>query len=155
MEQPKGFIVARQEHLVSRFKKSLYVLKPTPRQSVGFSKSDEDHYLFMKTTQVGSPIFHILADSCTTQADHIRMQSSLYSDTWQAHKTFASSLVRTRTQVYSVTPTQTFLAMWTVQSQQSDTTSNSTMEQFHGSRNSSSARPLQRPRSNTQLRLTQ
>ena len=70
MEQPKGFVVSGQEHLVCRLKKSLSGLKQAPRQwykkfddfiqSVGFSKSDEDHFLFTKTTQDGSPIFLII-----------------------------------------------------------------------------------------------
>ena len=70
MEQQQGFVASIQEHLVYRLKKSLYGLKQTPRQwykkfddfiqSVGFSKSDEDHCLFTNTTQDGSPIFLII-----------------------------------------------------------------------------------------------
>ena len=70
MEQSKGFVASGQEHLVCRLRKSLYGLKQAPRQwykkfndfiqSVGFSKSDEDHYLFTKTVQDGSPIFLII-----------------------------------------------------------------------------------------------
>ena len=71
MEQPKGFVASGQKHLVCRLKKSLYDLKHAPRQwykkfddfirSVGFSKSDEDHFLFTKTTQDGyTPIFLII-----------------------------------------------------------------------------------------------
>ena len=32
MEQPKGFMVSGQEHLVCRLRKSLYGLKQAPRQ---------------------------------------------------------------------------------------------------------------------------
>ena len=63
-------MVSGQEHLVCRLKKSLYGLKQAPRQwyrkfddfirSIGFSKSDEDHCLFTKTAQDGSPIFLII-----------------------------------------------------------------------------------------------
>ena len=70
MEQPKGFVATGQEHLVCRLRKSLYGLKQAPRQwykkfddfirSVGFSKSDEDHCLFTKTAQDGSPVFLII-----------------------------------------------------------------------------------------------
>ena len=70
MEQPKGFVESGQEHLVCRLRKSLYGLTQAPRQwykkfddfiqSVGFSKSDEDHCLFTKTTQDGSPVFLII-----------------------------------------------------------------------------------------------
>ena len=71
MEQPKGFLASGQEHLVCRLRKSLYSLNQAPPrqwyktfddfiESVGFSKSDEDHYLFTKTTQDGSTIFHII-----------------------------------------------------------------------------------------------
>ena len=70
MEQPKGFVATGEEHLVCRLRKSLYGLKQAPRQwykkfddfirSVGFSKSDEDHYLFTKTAQDGSPVFLII-----------------------------------------------------------------------------------------------
>ena len=59
MVQPKDFLASGQEHLVYRLRKSLYVLKQAPPQwykkfddiiqSVGFSKSDEDHYFFTKT----------------------------------------------------------------------------------------------------------
>ena len=59
-----------QEHLVCRLRKSLYVLKQAPQQwykkfddfiqSVGFSKSDEDHCLFTKIAQDGSPTFLII-----------------------------------------------------------------------------------------------
>ena len=31
MEQPKGFIAAHQEHLISQIRKSLYGLKQAPR----------------------------------------------------------------------------------------------------------------------------
>ena len=61
---------SNQEHLVSRLRKSLYGLKQAPQQwykkfddfiqSVGFSKSDEDHCLFTKPAQVGSPIILII-----------------------------------------------------------------------------------------------
>ena len=70
MEQSKGFVASGQEHLVCRLKKSLYRLKHAPRQwykkldnfirSVGFSKSDENHCLFTKPAQDGSPIFLII-----------------------------------------------------------------------------------------------
>ena len=70
MEQPKGFVIAGQELLVYRLKKSLYGLKQASRkwykkfdnfiQSVGFFKSIEDHHLFSKTAQDGSSIFLIL-----------------------------------------------------------------------------------------------
>ena len=70
MVQPKDFLASGQEHLVYRLRKSLYVLKQAPPQwykkfddiiqSVGFSKSDEDHCLFTKTAQDGSPIFLII-----------------------------------------------------------------------------------------------
>ena len=70
MEKPKGFVASNQEHLVCRLMKSLYGLKQAPRQwyqkfdnfiqSIGFSKSDENHCLFTKTTQDGSPIFLII-----------------------------------------------------------------------------------------------
>ena len=70
MEQLKGFVASGQKHLVCRLKKSLYGLKQAPRQwykkfddfiqLVSFSKSDEDHYLFTKTTQDGSPVFFII-----------------------------------------------------------------------------------------------
>ena len=70
MEQPKGFVAAGQEHLVCRLRKRLYGLKQAPLQwykkfddfirSVGYSKSDEDHCLFTKTTQDGSPVFLII-----------------------------------------------------------------------------------------------
>ena len=70
MEQPKGFVASGQEHLVCRLKKSLYGLKQAPRQWYkkfdnfiqpgSFSKSDEDHCLFTKTAQDGSPIFLII-----------------------------------------------------------------------------------------------
>ena len=70
MEQPKGFVASGEEHLVFRLRKSLYGLKQAPPQrykksddfiqSVGFSKSDEDHCLFTKTTQDGSPVFLII-----------------------------------------------------------------------------------------------
>ena len=70
MEQPKGFVAAGQEHLVCRLKKGLYGLKQAPRwwynkfddsiQSIGFSKREEEHHLFTKTTKDGSPIFLIL-----------------------------------------------------------------------------------------------
>ena len=59
-----------QKHLVCQLRKSLYGLKQAPRQwykkfddfiqSVDFSKSDEDHFLFTKTTRDGSPIFLII-----------------------------------------------------------------------------------------------
>ena len=70
MEQPKGFVASGQEHRVCQLRKSLYDLKQALRQwykkfddfiqSVGFSKSDEDHWLFTKTTQDGSPVFLII-----------------------------------------------------------------------------------------------
>ena len=70
MEQPKGFVAFGQEHLVCRLRKSVYHLKKATRQwykkfddfiqSVGFSKSYEDHCLFTKKTQNGSPIFLII-----------------------------------------------------------------------------------------------
>ena len=70
MKQPKGFAASGQEHLVCRLRKSLYGLKQAPRkwykkfdnfiQSVGFSKSDENHYLFTKIAQDGSPVFLIM-----------------------------------------------------------------------------------------------
>ena len=70
MEQPKGFVATGQEHLVCRLRKSLYGLKQAPLQwykkfddfirSVSFSKSDEDHCLFTKTAQDGSPVFLII-----------------------------------------------------------------------------------------------
>ena len=70
MEQPKGFVATGQEHLVCRLRKSLYGLKQAPRQwykklddfiqSIGLLKSDEDHCLFTKTAQDGSPIFLII-----------------------------------------------------------------------------------------------
>ena len=70
MEQPKGFVASDQEHLVCRLRKSLYGVKQAPRQwykkfdglieSVDFSKSDEDHCIFTKTTRDGSPIFLII-----------------------------------------------------------------------------------------------
>ena len=65
MEQPKGFVATGQEHLVCRLRKSLYGLKQAPRQwykkfddfnqSVGFSKSDEDHCLFSKQLKTVLP----------------------------------------------------------------------------------------------------
>ena len=70
MEQPKGFVLSGQEHIVCRLRKSLYGLKQAPRQwykkfddfiqSVGCYKSDEDHCLFTKPTQDGSPILLII-----------------------------------------------------------------------------------------------
>ena len=70
MEQPKGFVASGQEHLVCRLKESLYSLKQAPRQwykkfddfiqSINFSKSDEDHCLFTKIAQDGSPVFLII-----------------------------------------------------------------------------------------------
>ena len=70
MEQPKGFVASHQEHLVCRLRKSLYGLKQAPRQwykkfndfiqLVTFSKNNEDHCLFTKTTREGSPIFLII-----------------------------------------------------------------------------------------------
>ena len=70
MEQPKGFVASDQEHLVCRLRKSLYGLKQAPRQwykkfddfirSIGVSKSDEDHCVFTKSAQDGSPIFLII-----------------------------------------------------------------------------------------------
>ena len=70
MEHLKGFVASGQEHLVCRLKKSLYGLKQAHRQwykkfdnfiqSVGFSKSNEDHCLFTKPTRDGSPIFLII-----------------------------------------------------------------------------------------------
>ena len=70
MEQPKGFIADGQEHLVYQVKKSLYGLKQAPRwwykkfnhfiQLVGIFNSDEDHYVFLKTTHTVFPIFLIL-----------------------------------------------------------------------------------------------
>ena len=60
MEQPKGFVACNQEHLLYRLRKSVYRLKQPLRrwykkfddfiQSVSFSKSDEDHCLFSKTS---------------------------------------------------------------------------------------------------------
>ena len=59
-----------KEHLVYRLRKSLYGLKQAPQQwykkfddfiqSVSFCKSDEDHCLFTKTAQDGSPVFLII-----------------------------------------------------------------------------------------------
>ena len=59
-----------EEHLVCRLKKRLYSLKRAPRQwykkfddfiqPVGFSKRDEDHFLFTKRARDGSPIFLII-----------------------------------------------------------------------------------------------
>ena len=56
MEQLKSFVASGQEHLVCRLKKGLYGLKQALQQwykkfddfiqSVGFSKSDEDHCVF-------------------------------------------------------------------------------------------------------------
>ena len=70
MEQPKGFVASGQGHLVYRLRKSLYGLMQAPRQwykkfddfiqSVGFSKRDEDHCLFTKIAQDGSPVFLII-----------------------------------------------------------------------------------------------
>ena len=70
MEQLKGFVASGQEHLVCRLKKSQYGLKQSSRQwykkfddfiqSAGFSKSDEEHCLFTKTTRDGSLIFLII-----------------------------------------------------------------------------------------------
>ena len=70
MEQSKAFMASGQEHLFCRLRKGLYGLKQAPRQwykkfyyfiqSVGFSKSDEDHCLFTKPAQDGSPIFLII-----------------------------------------------------------------------------------------------
>ena len=70
MKQPKGFVASSQEHLVCRLRKSLYGLKQAPRpwykkfddfiQSIGFSKSDEEHFLFTKIAQDGSPDFLII-----------------------------------------------------------------------------------------------
>ena len=70
MDQPTCFVASDQEHLVCRLRKSLYGLKQAPRhwykkfddfiQSISFSKSDEDHYLFTKTAQDGSPVFLII-----------------------------------------------------------------------------------------------
>ena len=70
MEQPKGFMASGQEHLVCRLRKSVYHLKKATRQwykkfddfiqSVGFSKSDDDHCLFTKTTQDRSHVFLII-----------------------------------------------------------------------------------------------
>ena len=70
MEQLKGFVVAGKEHLVCRLRNSIYGLTQATRQwykkfndiiqSIGFFKSDEDHYIFSKTARDGSPIFLIL-----------------------------------------------------------------------------------------------
>ena len=55
MEQSKGFVASGQEHLVFRqWYKKWYKKFNDFIQSVGFSKSDEDHCLFTKTTQVGT-----------------------------------------------------------------------------------------------------
>ena len=89
MEQQQGFVASIQEHLVYRLKKSLYGLKQTPRQwykkfddfiqSVGFSKSDEDHCLFTNTTQDGSPIFLIIyVDDMLLSGQHTRELAELF-----------------------------------------------------------------------------
>ena len=64
MEHSKVFVATSQEHLVCRLRKNFYSLKQAPQQwykkfddfiqSVGFSKSDEDHYLFTKTAEDSS-----------------------------------------------------------------------------------------------------
>ena len=65
MEQPKGFVATRQEHLVCRLGKSLYGLKQVPRQwykkfddfikYVGFSKSDRTIVSSQKQLKMGIP----------------------------------------------------------------------------------------------------
>jgi ATP-binding cassette subfamily B (MDR/TAP) protein 1 len=70
MEQPQGFASPSREHLVCRLRKSLYGLKQALRQwykklddfvrSIGFVRSDEDHYFYGKDAPDGSPIFLIL-----------------------------------------------------------------------------------------------
>ena len=88
MEQPKGFVASGQEHLVGRLKKILYGLKQAPRQlykkfddfiqSVRFSKRNEDHCLFTKTAQDGSPIFLIIyVDDMLLSGRHTSSPNSL------------------------------------------------------------------------------
>ena len=88
MEQPKGFIADGQEHLVYQVKKSLYGLKQAPRwwykkfnhfiQLVGIFNSDEDHYVFLKTTHTVFPIFLILyVDDMLVSHQHARELTDL------------------------------------------------------------------------------
>ena len=81
-------MVSGQEHLVCLLRKSLYGLKQAPRfrykkfddfiQSVGFSKSDEDHCFFIKTAQDRSHIFLIIyVDDMLLSGRHARELAEL------------------------------------------------------------------------------
>ena len=72
---------------------SLYGLKHAPRQwykkfddfiqSVGFSKSDEDHCLFIKTAQDGSPVFLIIdVDDMLLSSQHAGELTKLVRKLW-------------------------------------------------------------------------
>ena len=103
MEQPKGFVEPSQEHLVCRLRKSLYGLKQAPRQwsykkfddfvqSVGLSKRDEDHYIFSKKAQDGSPIFLILyVDDMLRSVRHVGELADLV---WQLQLKFGMKISR-------------------------------------------------------------
>ena len=91
MEELKGFVASGQEHIICRLKKSLYGLKHTSRQwykkfddfiqPVGFSKSDEDHCLFIKTARDGSPIFLIIyVDDMLLFGRHSESSSNLFGN---------------------------------------------------------------------------
>ena len=138
-------------------------------QSVGFSKSDEDHCLFTKTTQDRSPVFLIIyMDDMLLSGQHARELTELVrklrlkfamKDLCPARHILGMKISRHREerqlflsqtnyirrvlelQAYSVTPTRTSPTVWTVGSQQPDTVSNSAMEQSRGSRNFRSAQP--------------
>lgn len=70
MDQPEGFEEAGKEHMVCRLKKSLYGLKQAPRQwykkfdsfmmSHGYSRTDADHCVYVKTFPGGKFIILLL-----------------------------------------------------------------------------------------------
>jgi len=80
MEQPEGFVKAREEHLVCKLQKTIYGLKQSPRawnkklhdelQQLGFSRCEADHSVYSQEGQRGVVFLLVYVDDIIIITDN-------------------------------------------------------------------------------------
>jgi len=80
MEQPEGFVKAREEHLVCKLQKTIYGLKQSPRawnkklhdelQQLGFSRCEADHSVYYKRDNAGVVFLLVYVDDIIIITDN-------------------------------------------------------------------------------------